>query len=115
MLVSWALRNKLAALEAAGKIKGEVVIVPVANPIGLNQHFLGHHTGRFEDQYRAEFQPQLRTIWSALVQPVIEARLTDNIDQNRKAIRTAMREALDAIKPGNGTGMPTPRAAKTLV
>ncbi|MGF7130042.1 putative deacylase [Paraburkholderia sp. EB58] len=98
MLVSWALRNKLAALEAAGKIKGEVVIVPVANPIGLNQHFLGHHTGRFETNTAQNFNRNFHDL-SALVQPVIEARLTDNIDQNRKAIRTAMREALDAIKP----------------
>src|SRR5260370_11883519 len=37
MLVSWALRRKLAALEASGKMRGEAVLVPVANPIGLNQ------------------------------------------------------------------------------
>jgi predicted deacylase len=98
MLVSWTLRNKLAALEAAGKIKGEVVIVPVANPIGLNQHFLGLHTGRFETGTAQNFNRNFHDL-SALVQPVIEARLTDNIDQNRKAIRTAMREALEAIKP----------------
>jgi predicted deacylase len=87
MLVSWALRNKLATLEAAGKIKGEVVIVPVANPIGLNQHFLGHHAGRFETGTAQNFNRNFHDL-SALVQPV-----------NRKAIRTAMREALDAIKP----------------
>jgi predicted deacylase len=70
MLVSWALRNKLAALEAAGKIKGEVVIVPVANPIGLNQHFLGHHTGRFETNTAQNFNRNFHDL-SALVQPVI--------------------------------------------
>ena len=31
MLVSFELRRKLAALEAAGKVRGEVVIVPVAD------------------------------------------------------------------------------------
>jgi uncharacterized protein len=98
MLVSWALRRKLAALEAAGKIKGEIVVVPVANPIGLNQHFLGHLTGRFETNTAQNFNRNFHDL-AALVQPVIEARLTDDIDQNRNAIRTAMREALDAQKP----------------
>lgn len=98
MLVSWALRRKLAVLEAAGKIKGEVVIVPVANPIGLNQHFLGHLTGRFETNTAQNFNRNFHDL-AALVHPVIEARLTDDIDQNRNAIRQAMREALEAQKP----------------
>ena len=98
MLVSWALRRKLAALEAAGKLRGEVVIVPVANPIGLNQHFLGHLTGRFEANTAQNFNRNFHDL-SALVQPVIEARLTDDVDANRTAIRTAMREALDAQQP----------------
>ncbi|HEV3423417.1 MAG TPA: succinylglutamate desuccinylase/aspartoacylase family protein [Paraburkholderia sp.] len=98
MLVSWALRRKLAALEAAGKIKGEIVIVPVANPIGLNQHFLGHLSGRFETNTAQNFNRNFHDL-GALVQPVIEARLTDDIEQNRRAIRTAMREALEAQKP----------------
>jgi uncharacterized protein len=98
MLVSWALRNKLTALEAAGKIKGEVIVVPVANPIGLNQHFLGHLTGRFETNTAQNFNRNFHDL-GALVQPVIEARLTDDIEQNRSAIRAAMREALDAQQP----------------
>ena len=68
MLVSWALRRKLAALEAAGKLRGEVVIVPVANPIGLNQHFLGHLSGRFETNTAQNFNRNFHDL-SALVQP----------------------------------------------
>ena len=98
MLVSWALRRKLEALEAAGKIKGEVVIVPVANPIGLNQHFLGHHMGRFEATTAQNFNRNFHDL-AALVLPVIEARLTGDVEHNRQAIRTATGEALDAIQP----------------
>ncbi|MGH8780179.1 succinylglutamate desuccinylase [Paraburkholderia sp.] len=98
MLVSWALRRKLAALEAAGKLRGEVIVVPVSNPIGLNQHFLGHLTGRFESNTAQNFNRNFYDL-SALVQPVIEGRLTGDIDANRVAIRAAMREALDAQKP----------------
>src|SRR6185437_11903009 len=74
MLVSWALRRKLAALEAAGKLRGEVVIVPVANPIGLNQHFLGHLTGRFKTNPAKIFTPNSHDL-SALVHPVTESPL----------------------------------------
>ena len=48
MLVATLLRRKIAALETAGKLRGEVVIVPVPNPIGLSQHVFGDHLGRFE-------------------------------------------------------------------
>lgn len=98
MLVSWALRRKLAALEAAGQINGEIVIVPVANPIGLNQQLFGHLSGRFEAGSTQNFNRNFHDL-SALVQPVIEARLTDNLAANRLAIRAAMREALDAQTP----------------
>lgn len=98
MLVTWTLRRKLAALEAAGKVRGEVVIVPVPNPIGLNQHVLGHMSGRFESNSAQNFNRNFHDL-SALVQPIIEPRLTGDIDANRTAIRVAMREALDAQKP----------------
>ena len=37
LLVAHHLRERLSALEAEGRIRGEVVLVPVANPIGLTQ------------------------------------------------------------------------------
>lgn len=98
MLVAWTLRRKLAALEAAGKLRGEIVVVPVPNPIGLNQHFLGHLTGRFETNTAQNFNRNFHDL-SALVQPIIESRLSGDVDANRTAIRAAMREALDAQQP----------------
>ncbi|CAG4887431.1 succinylglutamate desuccinylase/aspartoacylase family protein [Paraburkholderia saeva] len=100
MLVSHVLRQKLAALEAAGKVRGEVVLVPVANPIGLNQHVYSHLAGRFESNSGQNFNRNFYDL-AALVQPVIEARLTRDIDENRQAIRRAMREGLDAQRPKN--------------
>lgn len=47
MLVMHNLRDKLAALEASGQIVGEIVLVPVANPIGLAQQVSGSNIGRF--------------------------------------------------------------------
>ena len=37
MLVAHHLRQRLAGLEAEGQLLGEIVVVPVANPIGLGQ------------------------------------------------------------------------------
>lgn len=46
-LVLNALIKKLQLAEQEGLMKGEVVVVPVANPIGLAQNFHGYIPGRF--------------------------------------------------------------------
>ena len=48
MLVAHHLRQRLVELEAAGSLRGEVVLVPAANPIGLGQWTLRGWQGRFE-------------------------------------------------------------------
>ena len=48
MLVAHHLRQRLATLEVAGRLRGEVVVVPVANPIGVGQSALLTNIGRFE-------------------------------------------------------------------
>ncbi|MES2898098.1 MAG: succinylglutamate desuccinylase/aspartoacylase family protein [Pseudomonadota bacterium] len=48
MLVAQFLRAELDALDAAGKIRGEVILVPAANPIGLGQAIIGAPFGRFD-------------------------------------------------------------------
>ncbi len=48
MLVSQFLRSELDHLEAAGKIVGEVILVPAANPLGLAQAIHGAPFGRFD-------------------------------------------------------------------
>lgn len=98
MLVSWALRRKLAALEAAGKLRGEIVIVPVPNPIGLNQHVLGQLIGRFETNTASNFNRHFHDL-ATLVMPRVEGRLTADAGQNLHIVRTAMREALGEKTP----------------
>jgi len=98
MLTAWALRRKLADLEAAGRIRGEIVVVPVANVIGLNQRLLGHMLGRFETGTAQNFNRNFYDL-AALVLPGIEKRLGPDADANRDAIRAAMGEALAAQTP----------------
>jgi len=48
LLVAHHLRHRLAELEARGALRGEIVLVPYANPVGLSQWVLAAHEGRFE-------------------------------------------------------------------
>lgn len=48
LLVAHHLRRRLGELEAQGALRGEIVLVPFANPIGLSQWVLASHEGRFE-------------------------------------------------------------------
>jgi len=48
MLAAHHLRQRLEAADAAGQVIGEVVLVPVANPIGLAQRLDHKPMGRFE-------------------------------------------------------------------
>ena len=48
MIVAHHLREQLLALEAEGRIEGEIVLVPSANPIGLAQRVLAAPVGRFD-------------------------------------------------------------------
>lgn len=98
MLVATLLRRKLAALEAAGRLRDEIVVVPVANPIGLAQHVFGDHLGRFELGSMQNFNRNFHDL-AALVIPRIEGRLTHDAAANLAAVRGAMREALAEQKP----------------
>lgn len=46
--VGFALRDQFQRLEAEGRLRGEILLVPVANPIGLDQGMIGGSFGRFE-------------------------------------------------------------------
>ncbi len=48
MLVAHHLRQRLEAADTAGLLRGEVVLVPAANPIGLSQRLDHRAMGRFE-------------------------------------------------------------------
>ena len=48
MLVLHHLIGLLEEAERRGEVPGEVLVVPVANPIGLGQHLHGRLLGRYE-------------------------------------------------------------------
>lgn len=45
MLVVWKLKRELQQLEQQGPLDGEIILVPVANPIGQNQNLMNIYSG----------------------------------------------------------------------
>jgi predicted deacylase len=95
MLVAHVLRGHLETLEAAGKLKAEVVLVPSANPVGLGQFVLGNFVGRFEVASGQNFNRGYPFLYEKIA-PAIEGKLGDDGAKNVRVIRTAWREALEA-------------------
>lgn len=98
MLVAHHLRLQLSALEDAGAITGEIVIVPLANPIGLSQVFQGHAMGRFDLADGRNFNRGYPDLL-ATIGPGVAGRLGADAATNVTLIRAAMQEALQAEAP----------------
>ena len=98
MLVAHHLRGLLEAADARGDVLGEVVLVPLANPVGLNQTTMHYQLGRFELASMENFNRNYPDFFE-LVKDIVAPLLGDDPDVNKKTIRNAMREALTAEQP----------------
>ena len=96
MLVAHHLKQRLLALEAAGKLSGEVVVVPVANPIGLGQTALLANIGRFELGSGENFNRHYPALFDKAV-PLLEGQLGDDAAANAQTIRAALRSLIEAL------------------
>ncbi|MFZ2123817.1 MAG: M14 family metallopeptidase [Rhodoferax sp.] len=98
MLVAHHLRPLLEALDAAGQIHGEVVLVPVANPIGLAQRLDHKPMGRFELDSSENFNRHYPDL-AAAVAPVVIGQLGADAQANVGLVRRAMRDDLQQWTP----------------
>lgn len=103
LLVAQHLREKLTALDAAGRLKGEILLVPYANPIGLTQFLQGWHLGRFELDSGANFNRGYPDLFEA-VAAAVQGRLGNEAEHNIRLIRQALRAALPATLPADENG-----------
>jgi hypothetical protein len=101
MLVAHHLRARLAALEAQGRLLGEVVLVPAANPPGLGQWLLRGHQGRFHLASGENFNRGYADLTDAVLHAV-QHRLGPDARANVATVRAALREAVAAM-PAAGT------------
>jgi len=91
-------QHLLAALEQAqdeGRILGEVIVVPVANPIGLGQHLNGSLLGRFDWETSGNFNRGFPSLAGEALERV-RGRLGANPAENVALVREALRLALES-------------------
>jgi hypothetical protein len=100
MIAAHHLRERLIALEAEGRIKGEIVLVPSANPIGLAQRVLGDHIGRFNLADGINFNRGYPHLVPKVAER-IEGKLTADGEANVRLIREALRAELEAWETSN--------------
>ena len=87
--------RRLVELLAEEEITGEIVVVPVANPIGLAQQSYGYLRGRYEENTAGNFNRGYPDLAGTLA----VAGLGPDPAANVTAIRAAMAAALDALAP----------------
>lgn len=90
------LMPMLADADAAGRLNGEIIVVPTVNPIGQSQLIGNYHLGRYDLHGRDNFNRNWLDLAGA-VGELVGARLgrdaTANVDMIRKAALTALKAA----------------------
>lgn len=95
LLVGWHLRRLLSEAESAGRMRGEIVLVPMANPIGHGQRLLGRGIGRFELPSGENFNRHYADVAAATyarLRPRIESGRLPGVDDVRAALRATCGE-----------------------
>ncbi|HGM5580669.1 TPA: succinylglutamate desuccinylase/aspartoacylase family protein [Pseudomonas putida] len=95
MLVAWHLKRRLKELHQQGLLRREVVLVPVANPVGLEQVLLDAPLGRFELQSGENFNRNFVDL-SDSIGDQIEEHLNQDPAHNLSLIREYLRRGLDS-------------------
>jgi hypothetical protein len=98
LMVQHHLARLLDEAAAAGKILGEIVLVPYANPIGLAQFVNGDHMGRYDMKGGGNFNRN----WPDLFDPLaerIDGRLGHKPEANVALVRGALKELLAGQEP----------------
>jgi len=96
LLVAQFLRKELLQLESAGLIRGEIVLVPAANPLGLSQALMGVPFGRFDFTTGINFNREFENITPSLL-GLIAPLLGDDEQSNARLIREYARKAVANI------------------
>ncbi len=101
MLLAHHLRGLLQAAEARGELAGEVVLLPLANPIGLDQTVLHSQLGRFElasgENFNRHYPPFAQ--WLLEDGHSVAPLLGPDAAANTATIRAALHAALDRHPP----------------
>lgn len=91
MLVAQQLRGRLTELEAQGRLRGEIVLLPACNPIGLSQQVWGRMQGRYELASGQNFNRLYADLAARAAELV---SLGDAPAENLARLRAALHQAL---------------------
>lgn len=81
-----------------GELTGTVIMVPVANPIGLGQHINGYTVGRFDLDYTGNFNRNFPRL-APLAIPRLQETLGQDPQINTRLIRATLLECLNDLNP----------------
>lgn len=98
MIAAHHLMGLLDAAEAEGRILGEIVLVPVANPIGLAQVIDGSHLGRYDLTSGENFNRSFPDL-AAVAADRLQAKLGSDAAENVRIIRAELVTLLDEQQP----------------
>jgi uncharacterized protein len=99
-LAAHHLAGLLEAADRAGAVPGEVILVPLANPVGLSNVVFNDHQGRHHAQSGQNFNRG----WPNVAEAVAEAvggRLGADAQANAALVRRALADELDRQVAGN--------------
>jgi predicted deacylase len=96
LLVIQHLLAALVKLDAAGRIRGRIVVCPFANPIGLGQRIFGAHAGRFNLDNGENFNRRFPDLTGG----VTKALTTHDIAYNDvKAVKVLLADVTNDLVP----------------
>ena len=104
MLVAHHLIGLLDSAAAKGQIKGEVIVVPVANPVGAGQVVNTTFVGRYDFRSGINFNRRWPDLSVGLADKV-RGKLTKDADKNVAIVRQALGEAVEGIYAVGETAM----------
>ena len=97
LVVAQHLRMQLTELERRGAVVGAVVLIPMANPIGLSQYVLGRHEGRFDLADGINFNRNFPLL-AEIPAVTLRQQLSDDTVRNGRYVRSALRSAIAEIQ-----------------
>lgn len=98
MLVAHHLAALLDKAAKDGRIAGEIVLVPVANPIGLDQNVAGTHAGRYELAGGGNFNRGFPDLTDAVAARIAGALNRDEA-VNARTVRAALAATIATVEP----------------
>lgn len=100
MMILRELCKLLAEAEEQGQIQGEVVVVPMANPLGVDQALNSAVMGRFELRSGANFNRAWPDLVTGLADGV-RKRIGDDPEENVELVRRELRRRIAGMPADN--------------